>query len=211
MIAAVDSRIASEWRFLREWIGPRPNLDLLPDDLRSPEVRALYAAALDDRDAPDADVYTAAAAKLGITMLDLAGVASEWAVCDPLLSPSPSHEIERMARRLRRETRESAAQRTFEDSMVDYASHRDPQRVADAAMRLVSAKADDGAAPKLVPTLADGWRDPAEAPSVRWPTGLRFVDEALGGGYMPGTTIALVAPPKLGKSAFAEQLAIKYL
>lgn len=41
----------------------------------------------------------------------------------------------------------------------------------------------------------------------RKPTGFKFLNEALGGGYEPKTLIALMAPPKAGKSLWLSNLA----
>ncbi len=55
-----------------------------------------------------------------------------------------------------------------------------------------------------VESLADGFIDPAERERVMIPTGLSFFDSAMPGGSMAlGLMLLLIAPPKVGKSAFA--------
>ncbi|MFO0873779.1 MAG: DnaB-like helicase C-terminal domain-containing protein [Phycisphaerales bacterium] len=208
-LAPARAREGLEWSFLREWIGPRPNVEITAEDFSVPEVRAIFAAALDDRDAPDLHLYQDAAAALGVTLDELVVKASEFSIATPLLSPMPLVDIQRMARRLRAEAERERAERGLCDAMDGFGAHGDPQRVADAAQRLVKAQAGGDVA-AVVPSLADGWRDPAEAPQVRLRTGVGFFDEAMGGGLLPGSVTAFCAAPKLGKSAFTLQVALRF-
>lgn len=57
---------------------------------------------------------------------------------------------------------------------------------------------------KPTTTLLTDFVDPAQRPLLVVPTGLGFVDLAMGGGLVPGWMYVFTAPPKTSKSAFAQ-------
>lgn len=180
---------------------------LTVDDLSSDHSRGALRAIVDLNESESPiDVYGVIhhmVTQQGLTLTD----ASKWvtSACDAVYTPDGvTHYVKQVA--LRSKERRFASM-SREIARLSASGVPVEDKISEVNQKLIDIMADNEGPTPLSEIIWDTLKKAEEGGIPATRTGLRTYDSLLGGGFLSSTLNVIVARPRVGKSAFAQQIA----